>query len=79
MKILVRFMGQLGEKMPRYDPTRGLSLEISDGANVKDLLHHLKMSKSQSWMVVLNGRVLKPDTPLVNDNCLYVVPAVFGG
>ncbi len=72
-------MGQLGERLPYYDAESGLSIEMPDGASVKDLLHHLEMPKSQPWMAVLNGRVLKPDTLLFGDSCIYVVPAVFGG
>jgi sulfur carrier protein ThiS len=79
MKVVVRFMGRMGEGLPGYDPQKGLSVEIPDGAMVEDLVDHLRMPKSQTWMVVLDGRILKSDVVLMHNACLYVVPAVFGG
>jgi sulfur carrier protein ThiS len=79
MNVVVRFVGKLGQGLPLYDQQKGLPVEIPDGARVKDLIDHLRMPRSQSWMVVLDGRILKPDAVLMHDVCLYVVPAVFGG
>lgn len=79
MRVVVRFMGKLGQGLSHYDPQKDLPVEMPDGASVKDLIGHLRIPKSQSWMVVLDGRILKPDALLKQNACLYIVPAVYGG
>jgi sulfur carrier protein ThiS len=79
MKVVVRFIGRLGQGLPLYDQQKGLQVEIPDDTTVKDLIYHLRMPKSQSWMVVLDGRILKSEAVLTRNACVYVVPAVFGG
>jgi sulfur carrier protein ThiS len=76
---VVRFIGRLGQGLFPYGPQKDLPVEMPDGASVKDLISHLGIPKSQSWMVVLDGRILKSDALLKHNTCLCIVPAVFGG
>ena len=79
MKVVVRFTGRQGQRFPLHDRQKAMPVEIPDGARVKDLIDHLKMPGSQNWMVVLEGRILNPDSILTHNACLFVVPAAFGG
>jgi sulfur carrier protein ThiS len=79
VRVVVRFIGRLGQVLSPCDPQKDLPVEMPDGASVKDLISRLRIPKSQSWMVVLDGRILKPDALLKHNACLYIVPAVFGG
>jgi sulfur carrier protein ThiS len=79
VRVVVRFIGRLGQGLYPCDPKKDLPIEVPDGASVKDLISHLKIPRSQSWMVVLDGRILKTDALLKHNACLYIVPAVFGG
>ncbi|MBI4774766.1 MAG: MoaD/ThiS family protein [Deltaproteobacteria bacterium] len=79
MKVVVRLFGTLGQGFPGYKNEQGMDLELPEGASVKDLLAVLATPKSQKWMAVLDGRMLKADTLLKDTDRVHVVPAVFGG
>jgi sulfur carrier protein ThiS len=72
-------MGKLGQGLSLCDPQKDLPVEMPDGARVRDLISHLRIPKSQSWMVVSDGKILKSDALLKHNGCLHIVPAVFGG
>ena len=61
MKIRVKLYGTLSQRFPGYQHSRGIEVEIPDGATVKDLLAHLEIPESQGAVVALEGRILKAD------------------
>ncbi|MFH1241907.1 MAG: MoaD/ThiS family protein [Pseudomonadota bacterium] len=79
MKVVVRLFGTMGQGYPGYDHTHGMDLELPDGARVSHLLARLEMPRSQRWMVVLEGQILKADAVLKDGASVNVVPPFYGG
>ncbi len=79
MKIRVKLFGTFSKRFPGYQPTRGIEVEIPDGATAADLLVHLKISKSQGGVVAMEGRILRADDKLQDGASVHVFQAVHGG
>lgn len=54
-------------------------MEIPDGARVRNLLAHLKISESQGSIVSVDARLKKPDHKLGDGAVVSVFQPVFGG
>ena len=79
MKVKVKLYGTLSLQIPEYKPSRGLDIEIPDGATVKDLLAHLEILETRGATVIANGRVLKADDKLQDGSSLDVFQSIQGG
>ena len=79
MKVLVKLFGTLGKRVPGYHHEQGMDVEIPDGAKVKDLLAHLKISKSFGGVVAVEGKLLAGDARLGNGAEVNIFQSVFGG
>ena len=79
MKVRVRLFGTLGQRVPGYKPSQGIEVELPDGATVKDLLAHLKISESRGAVVIVEGRVLKADDKMQSGSLVSVLQAIRGG
>ena len=47
MEIQVRLYGMLGKDLSGHDPVKGLSLDIPEGASVRELIEHLKIPRKK--------------------------------
>jgi sulfur carrier protein ThiS len=77
MKVNVRLFGTLEQNFPGYDFERGMEVEIPSGAKIKDLLTHLGIS--ESWVVAVDGMIMKSDEALKAGSSVHVFQPVFGG
>ena len=79
MKVKVKLFGTLGKRFPGYNHEQGMEVVIPDGARVKDLLAHLKISKSSGGVVAVEGKLLTEDAGLGNRAEVNIFQSVFGG
>jgi sulfur carrier protein ThiS len=79
MKIRVKWFGTLKPELQDYDPERGVEVEISAGATVRDLLDLLKISETEGLSVAVEGRVVRPEDPLKEGALVWFLRAVYGG
>jgi sulfur carrier protein ThiS len=79
MKLKIKVFGTLTERFPNYDHEKGIDVEISDGARVKDLLDHLKISEPEPGIVVAEGRVRGDDEELQGTWTVDIFQSIFGG
>jgi len=79
MKVRVKWFGTLNPEFPIYDPEKGLEVEISDGARVKDLLARLRIPEVKGAVVAVDGKVLNLEDPLREGASVCLLQAVHGG
>jgi molybdopterin synthase sulfur carrier subunit len=79
MKVKVRLFGTLGQQVPGYDPAEALEVEIPDGARVKDLLAHLRISEVKGGVVAVDGKILHLEDPLKDGALVHLLQPVYGG
>lgn len=79
MKVRVKLYGTLSQHFPGYQHSQGIEVEIPTGATVKDLLDLLEISESQGAVVIMDGRVLKPDDQIQQGVQVNVLQAIRGG
>ena len=79
MKVRVKLFSVLSRIQKDNPSTRDMEVEIQDGARVRDLLVHLKIPASQTAVVSMNERIMKPDDKLPDGATVVVFQAVFGG
>jgi len=60
--------------------TGTLELDLAPGACVKDVLHRLNLvTDDEALILVLNRRMVEPETVLVEGDTLDLIPAISGG
>jgi sulfur carrier protein ThiS len=79
MKVVVRLFGTLSLKFPGYDPAKGIEVEISDGARVKDLLAHLGIPETKGGVAAVEGVILRLEDPLKAGASVDLLQSVYGG
>jgi len=79
MKLKIRVFGTLTERFPNYDHEKGIDVEITDGARVRDLLDHLKITEPEPGIVVAEGRVRGGDEELQSTWTVDIFQSIFGG
>ena len=79
MNVTVKLFGTLGQFIPRYDHDRGINVQISDGARLRDLLAHLEIHGAKGIIVAREGKLLKPEDELENGGSVQIFQSVFGG
>ena len=79
MKLKVSLFGTFRQQFPDYRPSRGMEVELPEGAMVKDLLALLEISESQGAAVIAGGRVLEADERLQPGVLVNVMQAIGGG
>ena len=79
MKLKVNLYGTLSQRVPGYQHSQGIEVEIPDGTTVKDLLTRLEISESQAVVVVMEGRVLKADDKMPRGVPVNVFQTIHGG
>lgn len=79
MKVRVRLFGTLGQLFPGYQHSKGVEVELPDGATAKDLLAHLGISESQGAAIAVGGRILKADDRIAGGAPVHVLQVIQGG
>jgi sulfur carrier protein ThiS len=79
MKMRVKLYGTLSKRFPDYQHSRGIEVEIPDGATVKDLLALLEIPESQGAVVALEGRILKGDDKIRSGVPVNIFQPLAGG
>ncbi len=79
MKLKVNLYGTLSQRVPGYQHSHGIEVEIPAGATVKDLLTRLEISESQAVVVVMEGRVRKADDKMPCGVPVNVFQSIHGG
>jgi sulfur carrier protein ThiS len=79
MKVRVKLHGTLSRRFPNYEPEQGMEVEIPREGTIKDLLAILEIAETMRPVVVLEGRVLKPDDRMPFDSCVSIFEPIHGG
>ncbi len=79
MKITLEVFGSLREHLPRYNPERGLEVEIPATTRLSGLFAQLKLPVTESNMITVDGRLAEEDEPLTDGASVLVLPYVGGG
>jgi sulfur carrier protein ThiS len=79
VKIKVRLFGTLGQNISGYRHSQEIEVEIPNGAMVRDLLTHLRISETQGVAVIAEGRILEVNDMLQDGSLVNVMQAVSGG
>jgi sulfur carrier protein ThiS len=79
MKLKVYLYGTLGNRIHDYEHSKGIEVEIPDGATVNDLLASLEISQSQKIVVVMEGRVRKADDKIRQGVPVSIFQSIHGG
>jgi len=79
MKIRVHLFGTLPQRFPGNPPGKGLDLELSEGALVKDLLLRLEITDADGGIVTCKGLVMGRHAELEDGTSVQVLQQVHGG
>jgi sulfur carrier protein ThiS len=79
MKVRVKLHGTLSRRFPDYEPEQSMEVEIPREGTIKDLLAILEIAETMRPVVVLEGRVLKPDDRMPFDSCVSIFEPIHGG
>lgn len=79
MRVQAKLFGTLGQKLPGYEPSQAIEVELPEGATVRDLLTRLELSPDRGAVVIAEGRILKADDRLQRGVPVSIMQAVGGG
>lgn len=79
MKIELRLYASLAAFMPEQTRGHALTIEVSDGTSIQDLLQQLKVPKKQIKVIFLNGIHANGGDILKEGDRVGIFPAVAGG
>jgi sulfur carrier protein ThiS len=79
MRVRVQLYGTLSLRVPGYEHSWGMEIELAEGATIKDLLDHLKISESQGAVVTIGGRIRKAGDKIPDGVHARVFQSVHGG
>ena len=79
MKVRVKLYGTLSLRVPGYQHSQGIDVELPEGPTVNDLLALLKISESQGAVVITEDRILKTDDEIPSGVQVNVLQSISGG
>lgn len=79
MKIELRLYASLAAFMPEQTGGKTLTMEVSDGTTIHDLLQQLKVPKKEIKVIFLNGIHADDGDILKEGDRVGIFPAVAGG
>jgi sulfur carrier protein ThiS len=79
MKVRVKLHGTLSGRLTDYGHPQGIEVELPDGATAQDLLAVMEIPESQRAVVVVEGRILKPDDKMRRGANVNVFQPIHGG
>jgi len=79
MKIRVNLYGTLSQKIPGYQHSEGIEVEVPEGATVSELLALLEIEPSQRPVVAIDGRIRQANEKIPDGARAQVFQPVHGG
>jgi molybdopterin converting factor small subunit len=79
MKIELRLYASLAAFMPEQTGGKSLTMEVSEGTTIQNLLEQLKVPQEKIKLVFLNGVHANGDEILKEGDRVGIFPAVAGG
>ena len=79
MKIELRLYASLAAFMPEQTGGKTLTMEVSDGTTIRDLLQQLKVPRKEIKVIFLNGIHADDGDILKEGDRVGIFPAVAGG
>ena len=79
MEIRVRLFGTLSQGFPGYRHSKGMVVELPDGATAKDLLALLAIPEAQGATVAAAGHILRADDRIGCGAPVHVLQVLHGG
>ncbi len=80
MKVLVKVFATLRKKYPEINDMNPLVLEFEEGVTAKEIIKKLDFQISEIHLILLNGRKIKPETSISDNNgILSLFPPIGGG
>ena len=79
MKIVVALFASLSKFLPPEAQNRRATIEVTDGATVREVLNHLGLPAESSNILLVNGRQARESTVLKDGETLSVFPPLAGG
>lgn len=79
MKINVKLYGTLGQDFLGYNPEKGMSVELPDGARIENLLVHLEIPQKKGCFISMNNAIAKLDDDLTENATIIILQALAGG
>jgi sulfur carrier protein ThiS len=81
MKVKVRLYGTFSQKVPDYQQSEEIEVEVPEGATVKDLLSLLQIpvSGSEKAVVSIDGRIRKASDEITSGAHAQIFQPMHGG
>ncbi len=79
MPVQVFLNATLRKSVKGYDPTRGLSVSLSEPATVAGLCDMLRIPKGEIKLVMIDGRAASLENELKGNERIGLFPPVGGG
>ncbi len=79
MQVCVKLFGTLSNKWSDYNHESGLTVELPEGANIKDLIETLALDYSRVGMACINNHKVKPEDILQAGAVVSIFQPICGG
>ena len=81
MKVKVNLYGTLAQKVPGYQQSQGIEVEVPEGATVKELLSILQIPAlgHDKAVVAIDGRIRKANDEIPSDAHAQIFQPMHGG
>jgi sulfur carrier protein ThiS len=79
LKINVQLFGGIGRKIPNYDHSVGLDLEVADDAVVVDILRLVNAPDIKLAVTLRDGEILKREDRIYPGDKIVVLESFSGG
>ncbi len=79
LTVTIKLYGSLPGRVPGYDPEKGLTLKLAQGACVNDLAMQLGIAAEDEVVIAMAGRVARPEESVEDGATLRIFPMAHGG
>jgi molybdopterin converting factor small subunit len=79
MPVHVELCPTLRRRVPDYDPDKGLELSESPGLTVEEVIQRLNLATDEIQLMVVNRKMARPDSPLMEGDRVALFAVVDGG
>jgi len=79
MKILIKFMGNLGHDLPGIDDSGEQALDLPEGALVEDIFKYFNITVDNGCAVIINYKISKHTDALTDGMIVTLLQGAYGG
>ncbi|RJQ86504.1 MAG: hypothetical protein C4519_01955 [Desulfobacteraceae bacterium] len=79
ISVNVKLYGTLPWRFQGYDPEKGLTVQLGQGARVLDLTEKLNIAPADTGVVAIDGRVAKPEERIRAGATIRIFQVAHGG